>query len=45
MATKNKIIENGRPSYVESAADKAARLRSYGWKYRKQRSDAGKKRK
>jgi hypothetical protein len=43
--TKNRIISNNRPSYVESAASKAASLRRYGWKARKQRSDAGKKRK
>ena len=41
---KNRVIKN-RPSYAESAGDKAAYLRRLGYSARKQRSDAGKKRK
>jgi len=41
---KNKIVEN-RPSYCVSAASHASWLRRIGQKARKQRSDAGKKRK
>jgi hypothetical protein len=42
--SKNKIVEN-RPSYCVSAASHASWLRRIGQKARKQRSDAGKKRK
>ena len=42
--SKTRIVKNG-PSYTESAASKAAYLRRLGYSARKQRSDAGKKRK
>jgi ribosomal protein S26 len=44
MPTKNKIVTN-RPSYCVSAASHATWLRRIGQKARKQRSDAGTKRK
>ena len=41
---KNRIVKN-KPSYCESSGDKAAYLRRLGYSARKQRSDAGTKRK